>query len=142
MKLITLIIIVTVHLTALGESNLQNASKEVVKLSKIDLIIMKRSILLLGNNSRPDTPKFSSMHYDEKANELIQFYTLKEEDIDKVLSGDKKAIEVFQFKYKMERSSIQAGYLRLNPKDIFKMHFASIGGGKGFIVSKDGVSKR
>ena len=141
-NILIVLLIGACSITSLGaESNLENASKETSKISKLELLILKRSILLLGANNRPNVPKFTLMHYHEKERELNQYYTVTPEQVDKVLSGDKKTRDAFLFRYKMERSSFEAGYLKFNSDDIFKMTFSVIGGGKSFSITKDGIQK-
>ena len=127
---------------AAADESLKPLTKQAADVSKMDWTILSRSVTLLGSNFKKDVPKFSQMIYDDREDKTVEFYTVSADQVDRVLAGDKTAREVYTFKFKVEYTALR-NYIKVFDGDYnLEMSYATVGGGKGFIVSRDGIRKR
>jgi hypothetical protein len=127
---------------ASAADGLSEVAKAEAELSRMDLAILQRSVALLGGNHRSAAPKFSRMIYDDQEKKIIQFFTIKEDQIDKVLARDKQAQQTYEDQFQAEYMILR-NYLNIWGEDYpFDMHFSSVGGDRGFVVNRAGIRDR
>ena len=137
----TLLILAVAHIATAGES-LKVLTETDAKIPQMDLIVLKRSVLLLGTNHKPDAPKFNRMTYDAAEDKLVQYYTVGATELDRVFAEDKTYLDLYRFRYDTEYSTLR-NYLGIWKEDYgLEMHFSLVGGGKGVIIGRDGVRDR
>ena len=137
----TLLILAVAHIATAVEP-LKVLAETDAKISQMDLIVLKRSVLLLGTNHKPDAPKFNRMTYDDAEDKLVQYYTVGAAELDRVFAGDKTYWDLYKFRYDTEYSTLR-NYLGIWKGDYgFEMHFSLVDGGKGVIVDRNGIHDR
>ena len=126
----------------IAADNLSDLAKGEAKISRMDLVILQRSVALIGGNHRAAAPKFSRMIYDDQKKKIIQFFAVEDNQIDKVLAGEKQTQQIYKDRFKTEYMILR-NYLNIWGKDYpFEMHFSSVGGGRGFVVNRTGIHDR
>ena len=127
---------------AIAADNLSELAKDEAKISRMDLAILQRSVALLGGNHRAAAPKFSRMIYDDQKKRIIEFFTVEDDQIDKVLAGDKQTQQIYKDRFKVEYMTLR-NYLNIWGEDYpFEMHFSSVGGDRGFVVNRTEIRDR
>ena len=127
---------------AAADESLKPLTEQAADVSKMDWIILSRSVTLLGSNFKEDVPKFSRMMYDDRDDKIVEYFTLSADHVDKVLAGDKTAREVYNSKFRIEYLVLR-NYIKVFDRDYnLEISYATVGGEKGFIVSRDGIRNR